>query len=109
MDRELRNIESLRPKMRIIWFLTIQDIVFIVLITAAFWAIRKVAFPPLQEVFWVGTGIQLLFLLKPPKSNPDKSHLLMMYLTLRRFITGQYKWYRSIDSHDFQDKEDKHL
>lgn len=103
MSRELRNIESIRPRSEIFLFLTIPDILFLVLVTFAFYLIRDLAFTPVKELLWIGTGINFLFLLKPSKNNPGKSHLVMMYLALRRYMSGLYKQVASLDAREYEE------
>lgn len=103
MNRELRNIESIRPRSELFLFLTIPDIIFLVLVTGAFYLIRDLAFTPVKELLWIGTGINFLFLLKPSKNNPGKSHLIMMYLALRRYMSGAYKQVASLDAREYEE------
>ncbi|MGX6962245.1 DUF5592 family protein [Vagococcus xieshaowenii] len=101
MNRELRNIESIRPRTEIIGFLTLFDIIFIVLILGVAYLIRGIVYPPFELIFLIGTAINILFLLKPSKNNPGKSHIAMMYLMIRRFVSGSHQPVKSIDVREY--------
>jgi len=104
MNRELRNIESIRPRNELFWFLTMPDLLFLIFVVGSVWVIRDLAYQPLKEFLWIGTGINCLFLLKPSKNNPGKSHMIMMYLSVRRFVTGSGRTIKSIDGREFEEE-----
>lgn len=106
MNRELRNIESIRPRSEIIWYLTLPDIIFLVIVTSITYLIRDIAFTPIKDLLFIGTFVNFLFLLKPSKNNPGKSHLIMMYLAVRRVVTGSYKMVESLDAREYEVKHE---
>lgn len=101
---ELENVESIRPKREIKGWLTLPDLIFIILVTGISALIRGIVYPLFEIPFVVFTGINALFLVKPPKENPKQKNYTMLWLVVRRYFFKEYDSYRSIDVREF-DKE----
>lgn len=98
---ELENVDRIRPKREIKGWLTLPDLIFILVITLISWVIRGMVYPLFEIPFVVFTAFNGLFLVKPPKENPGQKNMTMLWLVLRRYFFKEYECFRSIDVREF--------
>ncbi|MBO0423388.1 DUF5592 family protein [Enterococcus plantarum] len=98
---ELENVESIRPKREIKGWLTLPDLIFVVILGVVSFFIRGIVYPKFEILFVVFTVINALLLVKPPKENPNQKNYNMMLLIFRRYFFKEYECYRSIDVREF--------
>lgn len=99
--RELRNVESIRPKKELFFSYSIVDILLILLITGMAYLVRGIVFDPFEYIFVAFTMLNAIFLLKEPKSNPKKKHINVMLLSVLRVVKKLNVPIRSIDLYEY--------
>lgn len=99
--RELRNVESIRPKKELFFSYSIVDILLIFFVTGISYLIRGIVYDPFEFVFVGFTAVNCIFLLKEPKSNPKKKHVNVMLLSVLRVVKKLNAPIRSIDLYEY--------
>lgn len=105
--RELRNVESVRPKRELFFSYSIVDVLIILFVTGMAYLIRGIVYDPFEFVFVGFTAVNCIFLLKEPKSNPKKKHINVMLLSVLRVVKKLNAPIRSIDLYEYGKRRNK--
>ncbi|MGM0285750.1 MULTISPECIES: DUF5592 family protein [unclassified Enterococcus] len=105
--RELRNVESIRPKKELIFSYSVVDLLFIFFITGMAYLLRGIVYDPFEYIFVGFTVANCIFLFKEPKSNPKKKHVNVMFLSILRVFKKLNAPIRSIDLYEYGKRRDE--